>query len=65
MFLFAILGAILWIIIALLPARIAASKGRGFWGWFILSLFFWWITFFVALALKDNRGSASHAAEVE
>jgi hypothetical protein len=58
---FWILGAILWILIALWPARIAASKGRSFLGWFILSLFFWWITLFVALAMKDE--SHTHHTE--
>ena len=50
-----ILGAIAWIIIAIIPAKIASSKGRGFWGWFLLSLFFWWITLFIALFLKDEK----------
>lgn len=51
---FGILGLFLWIMIALIPARIAASKGRSFFGWFLLSLFFWWITLFVALAMKPE-----------
>jgi hypothetical protein len=46
---------IMWIVIAFLPATIAKNKGRSFLGWFILSLFFWWITLFVALFMKDNR----------
>jgi len=54
-----ILGLVLWVVIALWPARIAASKGRSFLLWFILSLFFWWITLFVALAMKDDRPTAA------
>jgi hypothetical protein len=51
-----ILALIAWILIAIWPARVAASKGHSFIGWFILSLFFWWITLFVAYSLKDpNR----------
>jgi hypothetical protein len=55
---FGILGAVLWICVAIWPARIAAQKGRSFFLWFILSLFFWWITLFVAYSLKDNSRSA-------
>ncbi len=43
-----------WVVIALLPANIASKKGHGFWGWFFLSLFFWWITLFVALFMHDK-----------
>jgi hypothetical protein len=45
---------ILWIALAFLPANIAKSKGRSFWGWFFLSLFFWWITLFVTLFMRDE-----------
>jgi hypothetical protein len=45
---------ILWITIAFLPASIARNKGRSFWGWFLLSLFFWWITLFVTLFMHDD-----------
>ncbi len=54
-----IIGLILWVLLALWPARIAASKGRSFLLWFILSLFFWWITLFVALAMKDDARPAA------
>jgi hypothetical protein len=43
-----------WIGLAILPATIARSKGHSFWGWFFLSLFFWWITLFVVLFMHDN-----------
>lgn len=50
---FAIL-LVIWIAIAFLPASIASSKGHSFLGWFLLSLFFWWITLFVVLFLPDR-----------
>jgi hypothetical protein len=57
---FYILGLFLWILLALWPARVAASKGHSFWGYFILSLFFWWITLFVVyFGLSDKQASAS------
>ncbi len=45
---------IIWILIALLPANIAKNKGYSFLGWFILSLFFWWITLFITLLLPPR-----------
>jgi hypothetical protein len=51
---FAILGAFLWVLLALWPALIAKKKGYSFILFFILSLFFWWITLFVALFMKDK-----------
>ena len=62
---FGILGLILWVIIAIFPARIAASKGRSLLLWFIFSLFFWWITLFVALAMKDNSHPTATPAQSE
>jgi len=46
---------LVWIALALLPATIAKNKGHSFIGWFILSLFFWWITLFVTLFLHDRN----------
>ena len=60
-----ILGLIVWIIVAIFPARIASSKGRSFLLWFIISLFFWWITLFVALAMKDESRKSSKSFEAE
>lgn len=42
-----------WLLIALLPAFIAKSKGRSFWLYFFISIFFWWITLFVVLFQRD------------
>jgi hypothetical protein len=57
-----ILGIVLCILIALWPARIAASKGRSFFLWFLLSIPFWWITLFVALSMKPEGSSTPPAA---
>lgn len=46
--------AFLFIIVALWPGMMAKSKGRSFWLWFILSIPFWLITFFVVLLMKDE-----------
>lgn len=58
---------ILWVLVAFLPASIAKSKGHSFFGWFLVSLFFWWITLFVTLFMKDRNRSApsTTSSEVE
>lgn len=43
-----------WVIIAIWPGMLAKKKGYSFWLFFIISLFFWWITLFVVLFLKDK-----------
>lgn len=57
-----LLGVILWVLVALWPAIFAKRKGYNFFLFFILSLFFWWITLFVALMLKDKTQTASDKA---
>ena len=49
-----VLGAILWVFFSLIPAFIALRKGYSFWIFWLISLFFWWITLFVALFLKKR-----------
>ncbi len=49
----------IWVVIALIPASIAHRKGHSFIGWFLLSIFFWWITLFVAIFMKDRTVSNS------
>jgi hypothetical protein len=57
-----ILGVIAWIIIAIWPARVAARKGHSFWGYFLLSLLFWWITLFIVyFGLKDKTQTPAAA----
>jgi len=51
----------LCILVALWPASVAKQKGHNFLGWFILSIFFWWITLFVAIfLLKDKSKKTDH-----
>ncbi len=50
----AVIILFIWIAIAFWPARVAARKGHSFFGWFLLSLFFWWITLFVAYLMPDR-----------
>lgn len=44
----------LWVLVALWPGMLAKQKGYSFWLFFLISLFFWWITLFVVLFLKDK-----------
>ena len=63
-FAFVILGIVIWIIIALWPARVAAAKGHSFWLWFLISIFFWWISLFVVyFGLKDETKTAQDRAD--
>ena len=47
--------AVVWILIAFWPARVAGRKGHSFVGYFILSLFFFPAAIIVAY-LVPNRG---------
>jgi len=58
-----ILGIFLWILVAFWPASIAKKKGYSFLLFFIISLFFWWITLFVTLFLKPKTGPSASAHE--
>lgn len=60
-----ILGLIAFIIIAFIPARIASSKGRSFFLWFLLSIPFWWITLFVTLMMKSPGAPAGKIGDEE
>jgi hypothetical protein len=44
----------LWVLVATWPGMLAQKKGYSFWLFFIISLFFWWITLFVVMFLKDK-----------
>lgn len=52
---FIILGAIIWIAIALWPATIAKRKGYSFILFFLISILFWWITLFVTFFMKPKN----------
>ncbi len=59
-----VLALIAWVLIAIWPARVAASKGYSFVVWLIISLFFWWISlFWVYLGLKDKTKTAKDIAD--
>jgi len=62
MYLWVALGIIIWVLIAIWPAQVAASKGHSFLGWFLISIFFWWITlFWVYFGMKDNVKTAEYS----
>lgn len=54
-----ILALIAWVILATWPARVASRKGHSFFGWFILSLLFWWITLFVVYFGLEDKNKTS------
>lgn len=59
-----ILGLIAWVLIAIWPARVAGNKGHSFLLWFIISIFFWWITLFVVyFGLTDKNRTAKSIAD--
>jgi uncharacterized membrane protein SirB2 len=51
---FGLIGLIIWIAIAFWPARVAARKGHSFFGYFILSLFFFPLALVMAYVAKDR-----------
>jgi hypothetical protein len=55
---FWIIGAIIWIAIAFWPARVAARKGHSFFGYFILSLFFFPLALITAYMVQDRTRPA-------
>jgi hypothetical protein len=46
--------AIIWISLALWPARVAGRKGHSFFGYFIFSLFLWPLALIVAYVVQDR-----------
>ena len=51
-----VIGVIIWILLAFWPARVAGRKGHSFFGYFILSLFFFPLALILAYVVKDRRG---------
>lgn len=58
-----LLGAILWIIIAFWPAMVAKRKGHSFWGFFLLSIVFFFLALILAYAVKDRTETAKDRAD--
>ena len=58
-FLLWIILAIIWVALALWPARVAGRKGHSFIGFLILSLFFWPLALIVAYAVSDRSPVAA------
>jgi len=52
---FWIIGAIIWILIAFWPARVAGRKGHSFIGYFILSLFFFFPLALITAYMVQDR----------
>jgi hypothetical protein len=46
---------VVWVAIALWPARVAGRKGHSFLGYFILSLFFFPLALIMAYVVRDRR----------
>jgi hypothetical protein len=55
---FWIIGAIIWILIAFWPTRVAGRKGHSFIGYFILSLFFFPLALITAYMVQDRTRPA-------
>jgi hypothetical protein len=51
---FGILGLVLWILIALWPARVALRKGHSFIGFFLLSCLFFPLSLLLAYLVDDR-----------
>ena len=49
-----IIGLIIWIALAFWPARVAGRKGHSFFGYFILSLFFFPLALIMAYVVQDR-----------
>jgi hypothetical protein len=50
---------IIWVLIAFWPARVAGRKGHSFWGYFILSLFFFPLALILAYVVSDRTRPAT------
>lgn len=59
-----ILGIILWAALVFWPASVASRKGYSFLGFFLISIFFFWITLFVVYLMPDRTKITPTAAPV-
>jgi hypothetical protein len=53
-FLLVVILAIVWVMLAFWPARVAGRKGHSFLGYFIFSLFLWPAALIVAYLVEDR-----------
>jgi hypothetical protein len=53
-FIWFVIGTIIWIAIAFWPARVADRKGHSFFGYFVLSLFFFPLSLIMAYMVSDR-----------
>jgi hypothetical protein len=53
--LWTIIAIAIWIALAFWPARVAGRKGHSFFGYFILSLFFFPLALIMAYVVQDRR----------
>ena len=56
-----ILGAVIWVLIAFWPARVAARKGHSFFLYFLFSLVFFPLALLVAYMVDDRTISRAPA----
>ena len=56
--LWTILWVVIWIAIAFWPARVADRKGHSFFGYFLLSLFFFPLALIMAYMVRDRSAAA-------
>ena len=55
-----IIGFIIWIAIAFWPARVADRKGHSFFGYFVLSLFFFPLALIMAYMVSDRSTNVAY-----
>jgi len=53
------IAIIIWIALAFWPARVAGRKGHSFFGFFVVSLFFFPAALITAYVVKDRTGVAT------
>ena len=55
-----IIGLVIWIAIAFWPARVADRKGHSFFGYFVLSLFFFPLALIMAYMVTDRTQGVAY-----
>ena len=55
-----IIGLVIWIAIAFWPARVADRKGNSFFGYFVLSLFFFPLALIMAYMVSDRTQGVAY-----